>query len=86
MCHVRVLGHSLKPAFDIEMGSSGLISLKYYPEAIEDVLQRIAKLDEESDKENLFDNDEFENPPPNDALWARQIEDLWQMILLVDQA
>lgn len=37
--YVRVLGHSLEPAFNLEMYPSGELLLKYYPHAL-DVLLR----------------------------------------------
>ncbi|PIN16248.1 hypothetical protein CDL12_11125 [Handroanthus impetiginosus] len=62
--HVRILGHWLLPAFDIEMGLSGSISLKYHPNAVEDALDFLPYDDEENEDEEFFDLVDSEEDRP----------------------
>ncbi|PIN16249.1 hypothetical protein CDL12_11126 [Handroanthus impetiginosus] len=53
--HVRIWGHSLMPAFDVQMGESGSISLKYRPDAAEYALDYLLYDGDESDDEGIPD-------------------------------
>ncbi|KAI3444608.1 hypothetical protein Pfo_001273 [Paulownia fortunei] len=80
---VKIKGHSLKPAFDIEMGTCGSVTLRHRPDVVKGVLDYISEVDEGSDEEQL--DIIFENLPEDSVLWLHQVEDLLQLLMFTVQ-